>query len=253
MKLSKMNWLLAVGAVGLLASNVACGGGTEGTGMAGTSGAGTTGSGGSTGGTGGGQTPRVSYTFNTDKEGWGLSTYVDTNYTNLGAATDPDSGVSLDGGMIPTLEWNSTDGDPSPGSIKVSCTFTGFKQYVDPGINLMTDADLSGTHNYVRARIRLVSGTFPSGGVQFHISTGRSGPSSYVYGSAPFINSSSLALGTWITITLDTSTIPQPTDGRKFDPTMVVQIGVQFTTGDPYEGGVPAFGPAAFEIDTVQG
>src|SRR5262245_56236631 len=105
MKLFNKNWLLAAGAVGLLLTSVACGGGTESTGMAGYTGGGTTGSAGvSGGGTGGGQTPRVSFTFDSsgDKMGWALSTYVDTNYTNLGAATDPDSGVSLDGGMVPT-------------------------------------------------------------------------------------------------------------------------------------------------------
>jgi hypothetical protein len=37
-----------------------------------------------------------------------------------------------------------------------------------------------------------------------------------------------------------------------WDPSQVVNIGVQFTTGSPYEGGVPAFGQAVFEIDTVQ-
>jgi hypothetical protein len=37
-----------------------------------------------------------------------------------------------------------------------------------------------------------------------------------------------------------------------FDPTQIVQIGIQFTTGDPYEGGTLTFGQAVFEIDTVQ-
>ena len=52
-------------------------------------------------------------------------------------------------------------------------------------------------------------------------------------------------------LNLDTSTVA-PTDGRVFDPTQIVQIGIQFTTGDPYEGGTLTFGQAVFEIDTVQ-
>ena len=130
-------------------------------------------------------------------------------------------------------------------------TFTGFKQYIDPQVNLATPQDFSGTHRLVKARIRLVSGSFPSGGVQFHVSSGLTGANAYVYVSSMFINSTSLTAGSWIPITLDTSTVA-PTDGRTFDPTQIVQIGVQFTTGDPHEGGTVTFGQAVFEIDTVQ-
>ena len=131
-------------------------------------------------------------------------------------------------------------------------TFTGFKQYIDPQINLPTPQDFSGTHSIVRARIRLVSGTFPAGGIQFHVSSGTTGANAYVYVSAPFINSTSLTAGSWIT------GHPRHQHGRRrrtariFDPTQIVQIGIQFTTGDPYEGGTLTFGQAVFEIDTVQ-
>jgi hypothetical protein len=256
MKLLNTQWLVMAAMVGLLTSNVACGGDGEG-GKAGSSGGGTTGNAGTSGGgTGGGVAPRVSFTFDSsgDKQGWSLSTYVDTNYKNLGAATDPDSGVSLDGGMVPTFEW-ANEGDPAPGCMKLTTTFTGFKEYVDPQINLATPADLSlPSHNYIRARIRLASGTFPAGGIQFHASSGLQPPNNYVYVAAPFINASSLTLGTWITITLDTSAVEnKDVPPRPFDPTQVIQIGIQFTTGDPFEGGVPVFGQAVFEIDTIQG
>ena len=62
------------------------------------------GSGGGAGGSGGAVVPRYADTFDTDKEMWPLSDYVDANYKNLGAAAAPDSGVSLDGGMAPTLD-----------------------------------------------------------------------------------------------------------------------------------------------------
>ena len=105
----------------------------------------------------------------------------------------------------------------------------------------------------MKARIRLVSGTFPAGGIQFHVVERRSpAPNAYVYVSAPFINSTSLTPGTWITVNLDTSAVCPDGRPRVFDPTQIVQIGVQFTTGDPYEGGTPTFGQAVFEIDTVQ-
>jgi len=229
----------------VVSSNVGCGDSASTT----DGGGGSTGTG---GGGGGAVAPRFSNTFDADKQSWTLSDYVDANYFNWGATTNPDSGVGLDGGVAPTLEWSSTDGDPNPGSLQVTVTFTGFKQYIDPQINLPTPQDFSGAHGIVKARIRLKSGSFPAGGIQFHVSSGLTSPNAYVYVSAPFINSTSLtAGGPWITVNLDTSTVA-PTDGRVFDPTQIVQIGIQFTTGDPYEGGTLTFGQAVFEIDTVQ-
>jgi hypothetical protein len=250
MKLLKIRWLLLItivasGVAGVVGSNAGCGSSDNKN-----DGGGGTGGGGGGGGSDGGVALRFSNTFDTDKQGWTLSDYVDANYFNWGATTNPDTGVGLDGGVAPTLEWSSADGDPNPGSLKVTVTFTGFKQYVDPQVNISTPIDL--TNRTVKARIRLVSGTFPAGGIQFHISSGLTGANAYVYVAAPFINSTSLTTGNWITISLDTSTVT-PFDGRTFDPSQIVQVGVQFTTGDPYEGGVPTFGQAVFEIDTVQG
>lgn len=246
MKLSSIRWLLVASVIGagitaVVSSNVGCGdsGGTA--------------DAGGTGGGGGAVAPRYANTFDTDLQSWTLSDYVDANYFNWGATTNPDSGVGLDGGVAPTLEWSSTTGDPTPGSLKVTVTFTGFKQYIDPQVLLSPPQDFSGTHHLVKARIRLVSGTFPSGGVQFHVSSGSTGPNAYVYVSAPFINSTSLTLGKWLPITLDTNTVSnQDNPPRVFDATQIVQIGVQFTTGDPGEGGIPTFGQAVFEIDTVE-
>lgn len=248
MKLLKIRWLLlitivAAGFGGVVGSNVGCGGSDN------KSDAGGSGGGGGTGG-GGGVTLRYSNTFDTDKQGWTLSDYPDMMSFNWGATLNPDSGVGLDGGVAPTFAWNGTDGDPSPGCLKVTVTFTGFMQYVDPQVNVATPVDMTG--HPLKARVRLVSGSFPAGGIQFHASSGLTGANAYVYAAAPFINSTSLTVGTWITISLDPDTLSS-FDGRPFDPTQIVQIGVQFTTGSPFEGGVPTFGDAVFEIDTVQG
>lgn len=250
MKFFSLRWLVVAsligsGAAGIVSSNVGCGD-SDATGGGGT--------GGGAGGSGGAAVvPRYADTFDTDKEMWTLSTYVDANYKNLGAASDPDSGVSLDGGMVPTLEWSGACGDPSPGCLKLTVTFSGFKEYVDPQVNVATPVDfMSGGHNIVRARIRLVSGTFPTGGIQFHVSSGLTAPNAYVYVSAGFVNSSILVLGTWTQITLDTNAV-SPTDGRVFDPSQIVQLGIQFTTGDPFEGGTGTWGQAVFEIDTISG
>jgi hypothetical protein len=244
----KTQWLIAAAVLGIavggiVSSNAGCGSSSS------TTDSGAAGTGG--GGTGGTFTAKVSYTFDADKEGWTLSDYVDANYKNLGAAANPDSGVNLDGGMVPTLEWSSTDGNPNPGSLKLTVTFSDFKQYVDPQVLIGTPADLTG--RILKVKIRLVSGTFPSGGIQFHVSSGLTAPNNYVYVSAPFVNANTVtAGGPWITVNLDTSTVT-PTDGRVFDPSQIIQVGIQFTTGDPFEGGTLTFGEAVFEIDTVQG
>ena len=112
---------------------------------------------------------------------------------------------------------------------------------------------MTGGHNIVRARIRLASGTFPAGGIQFHLSRGLTAPNNYVYVSAPFVNASSLVVGTWTQITLDTSVVSHHRRPRVFDPSQIVQIGIQFTTGYPYAGDPPMFGQAVFEIDTISG
>jgi hypothetical protein len=209
MKLLRIRSLLLITGIGaafagVVSSNVSCGSDGEKTDGGGGSGGG--GGGGGSGGGAGAVAPRFSNTFDVDKQSWTLSDYVDANYFNWGATTAPDSGVSLDGGVAPTIEW-ANEGDPDPGSLKVTVTFTGFKQYIDPQINLPTPQDFSGTHKIVKARIRLVSGSFPAGGIQFHVSSGTQSPNAYVYVSAPFINSTSLTVGQWITINLDTSTV----------------------------------------------
>lgn len=251
MKFFSMRWLvlaslIGFGATGIVSSNVGCGD-SDATGNGG--------SGGGAGGSGGAVVPRYADTFDTDKEMWQLSDYVDANYKNLGAAAAPDSGVSLDGGMVPTLEWSGACGDPSPGCLKLTVTFSAFKEYVDPQVLIPTPVDfMTGGHNIVRARIRLASGTFPAGGIQFHLSSGLTAPNNYVYVSAPFVNASSLVVGAWTQITLDTSVVTNTENPpRVFDPSQIVQIGIQFTTGDPYAGDPPAFGQAVFEIDTISG
>src|SRR3982750_4361414 len=130
---------LAAGIAGAVSSNVGCGSSDDkADGSGGHAGSG--GAGGST------VPPRFSNTFDTDKQGWTLSDYVDANYFNWGATTAPDSGVGLDGGTAPTIEW-ANEGDPNPGSLQVTVSFTGFKQYIDPQVNLPTPQDFTGTHN----------------------------------------------------------------------------------------------------------
>jgi hypothetical protein len=160
---------------------------------------------------------KVEYTFDATLEGWGLSTYDDPSTTNLGA------GVG-DGGVPPTLAFQAAAGDPisGPGSLALTVRFSGLDQYVDaivtrpaPGV------DLSG--RTLHAMVRLVSGSFPNGGVQIHASTGPS----FVFGAGTFLPPVAMPTGVWVPLTLSLDAVTQP----GFDPSEVVQIGVQFLSG----------------------
>ena len=244
MKVSSIRWLFVVGVVGagfggITSSNVGCGsddGGKAGSG----------------GGGGGGVTPRLTYSFDTatssDSTSWKLNDYVDGNPAkNLGAYMNADAGLTL--ASPPSMVWSSTDseGSASSGSMKITVTFDAFGQFVDPVINLPAVVDLS--NRTLAMKIRLVSGTFSAGGVQFHFST----TSSYTYSGGTFVNAGDFTAGTWKVLSIDAS-IAQPANvGQPWDPTMVIQMGVQITAGTAFDGGTPPAGTLVFEIDTIKG
>ena len=182
-----------------------------------------------------GTVPDLVYSFDQGTEGWELNNFDDPSQVNL--AVHPPAG-----GTVPTLALNAADGNPDAGALQVTVGFTAFDQYVDANVNLAQPGiDLSG--KVLHARIRLVSGSFPQGALFFHAGTG----SSYAWGST-FFDASALSLGQWVTVDLDLGAVTS----AGYDPSHVVQIGVQFHSAFSGEGGtfVPA-GDAVFEIDTV--
>src|SRR5262249_14347914 len=68
------------------------------------------GGGGGSGGSGGGVALRFRNTFDTDKQGWTLSDYVDANYFNSGATPNPDTGGGLAGGGATAPDFTRSDG-----------------------------------------------------------------------------------------------------------------------------------------------
>jgi hypothetical protein len=132
--------------------------------------------------------------------------------------------------------------------MKITVSFTDWGQYVDPVINLPAVVDLS--NRTITMKIRLVSGTFSTGGVQFHFGTGQT----YVYSAGPWVNGTDLS-SSWKILPIDTSTAvaADPSQQANFDPSMVIQVGVQIGTGGATDGGVPMEGPLVLEIDTVKG
>lgn len=178
--------------------------------------------------------------------GYMLSDYPDTMSLNLAGNYSVDGGLDGggDGGASnrPTLEWDGTDGNPSPGALKVTVTYTDYRQYVDVVKQIAPALDL--TDRILRAQVKLVSSTptaFP-GGIQFHTSAG----ASYTY-----FGNAGLSFGpegTWQPILLDLGVA-----GAPFDASMIVQLGIQVYSGDPPVGVTSLAAPitVVFEIDTI--
>ena len=242
--------LLAAGA----ALSVGCSSSDGNADAGGTGGKGTgggTGIGGSTG-TGGAVTHVVVYNFDTTVEMWSLNTYADPNSRNLAGVYPTDGGidaapVTFDGGVIaaPTLTFDGTVGSPSPGSLKVTATFTDCGQYVDAAISGLSPLrNLTG--KTLHGKLQVTSGTF-SGGAQLHLSTGTNYDA---YTSIGFLLG---ANGTFGDASLPLTNPPaDPT--HPIDPTSVIQIGVQIFSGSACTTTMPypnAGMPVTFNIDTI--
>jgi hypothetical protein len=184
--------------------------------------------------------PDVNFTFDAGTQGWVPNDFPDTALTNLGAP----GAAAAAGTIAPTLTFTPTDGDPSPGALRLAVTFSALDQYVDaitnppqPGLNL--------TGQTLHARVRLASGSFPLGGVLFHAG---SGPS-FSFGSAPFFDPSTFPLGVWVPLDFNLAAVAGV---GGFDPSQIVQIGAMFFSGFSNNGSTfQPVGETVFEIDTV--
>jgi hypothetical protein len=219
------------------------GGSATGGGAGGAAGAGSGGSAGGGGGAKGGaggssntdggtqQYAAFAYTFDKNVQSWTLN-----NYNSGGNLLD------VDGGPVPTLTWDSSVGStgttPS-GSLKVDATYSNYSQYVQAVVNISPSVNASGKEVSVYVMLDAEDGgaTWP-GNVQVSANTAGNGYTQII--------KSITAAGQWMQITL-----PLTASGS-FDPTQLIQIGVEFTTYSKPEGGT--FGATqhrTFHIDTV--
>jgi hypothetical protein len=170
-------------------------------------------------------------TFDTESD-FGFNPYHDTLQTNLGNED------SLEGGVAPSLGFDSTAGSPTPGSLKVTVPFSGPNQYVDvQSLVFLVPQDWSGHSLHVRLKVD--EGSTFRGFAQLYVDTGVS----YV----PAHSSVNLAPGSqWQEIAMDLSH-PMTTDpSGRFNPKQVVVYGLQLNSGS---AGVNAT-PATFHIDS---
>jgi hypothetical protein len=156
--------------------------------------------------------------------------YHDTLQTNLGNQD------SLDGGAAPTLGFDSAEGSPTPGSLKVTVPFSGPNQYVDvQSLVFLVPQDWSG--HTLHARVKVDAGSTFRGFAQLYVDTGVS----YV----PADSNVNLAPGSqWQDIAIDLSH-PMTTDpSGRFNPKQVVLYGLQLNSGSA------SATPATFHLDS---
>jgi len=170
-------------------------------------------------------------TFDTESD-FGFNPYHDTLQTNLG---NPET---LDGGAAPSLAFDSTEGSPRPGSLKVTVPFSGPNQYVDvQSYVFAVPQDWSG--HTLHVRLKVDEGATFRGFAQLYVDTGVS----YV----PADSSVDVAPGShWQDIAMDLSH-PMTTDPTgRFNPKQVVLYGLQLNSGSAATGATPA----TFHVDS---
>jgi hypothetical protein len=186
----------------------------------------------------------INYTFDHGTEGWVLNKREGTSATNLGLGVP-------DGASPPSVSFSETDGEPSPGSLRLTVTFTAPWQLAAAGVAFGQARDLSG--KTLHALVRLVSGT-PAGvwAGLYACGTGRCVDEA--------VDAGNLAEGAWAPLALDlgaadinfVGTLPGP----PISPS-IVELGIEVYTTTSADGGTPdggAFsgaGELVFEIDTV--
>lgn len=229
-------------AIGLVAGG--CGSSSNGGGSGGGGGS-ATGSGGRDGGTAGsagqpdagadtvgtGSDVAVStldFPFLADADGFALDTfstpgpYTNGNPQNLGGA--------LDAAVAPTAAFDGSVGMPAPGSLAITAMFSDFNQTVNVRRLYAATATISLAGKILTAQVRLDPGSTFTGSVHLVALSTPSPPAAapgYYFAQG---NSSLLTDNNWHTLTFDLSVPEFAAAG--FDPTNIVQVGVQLASGD---------------------
>lgn len=190
----------------------------------------TTASAGTSGSSAGGSaaTAMPVYTFDTDTQGFKIQD------SSGATGVDPVPKADI------MLGFNADDGNPDPGALQLDIPYSAASQYVSTGVNIDPPGiDLTG--KTIKAMVKIVSGygsaedimTAP-GNAKLYIKTG----ADYVYASASVANIT--AIGTWTAIDFITKFPDYNADKDAYDPTQVLEIGIQFDTNSASTTAEPA-------------
>ncbi len=185
---------------------------SDGSGATGGSGAG--GSGGS-GGTS--STPPVAqFNFDADEEGWAV---LEGDGASMPASLQTDT----------TVEFSDAEGNPAPGSLKVTVPFTGAEEQVSIALNVPDGETWDYTGKKLSFKVMLESGltedTMNPGGVR---AFAKGGPD-WTWAAGTWNNAGAEEIGKWLTPTIDFTNPSESNEG--YLSTDVRQIGIQINTG----------------------
>src|SRR6185437_4100009 len=137
--------------------------------------------------------------------------------------THPDAGV-------PTVTFDSTVGNPSPGSIEVMLPFNAYNQQYSIQSDVAPTADLSGKTIHAKVMLDKVDGgpaSVPGNYVQLFVQS-----AGFDFANGPGGN---LTAGSWTDLSLTVSSPSFMVTG--YDPTKIIQVGIQVGTGAMPDGG----------------
>jgi hypothetical protein len=174
-------------------------------------------------------------TFDTDVEQFtfDVAPYAGTTLTSL---SDPASGTT----PPPTLSYDGTDGDPTPGSLEIFAPFSGANQYLGSFHFFGCAALRDWTGKILHARIKILNGTFAEAALLYVGTNTACTKFAGGYGAYTGLAPTSC----WQELTLDLGT--PTTQAAGYDPTSVFNFGVQFYTGSTGAGA----GPVTFLVDS---
>jgi hypothetical protein len=144
-----------------------------------------------------------------------------------------------------SVDYDSDNGNPCPGSLMVEIPFTAAQQGVELDVMKSPAIDLSG--KIVTAMVQLNSGMVSSGlasrpgGAQIVLKSG----SDYVYASSGWTN---VTNNEWVPLTLDCNAVASGVPG--FDCASVVQVGISIGNNEVLPDG-SSWKTAIVHIDSV--
>jgi hypothetical protein len=138
-------------------------------------------------------------------------------------------GAVPDGGAAPTLTFDSALGDPNPGSIAVTLPFTTYGQVYGVESNVKPTTNLSGKTIHAKIMLDGAAAAFTQLGYVdlFAQSNG------YIYGRG---TTTGLTAGVWTDLSMTVSAPAAMNTG--YDPTQIIQVGVEIGVGAMPDGGV---------------
>ena len=172
-------------------------------------------------------------TFDQDVEGFVLDQEPGGAVANLAA---PDGGATTP----PTLGWDGIDGNPSPGSLQIVASFSGATQYLGAFHFFGCSAPQDWSDRTLHARIELAGGDFSPIALVYVATSTTCSTYDFAYGAFARLNRTSC----WQELSLDLVGPASRTAG--YDPTSVVDFGIQFYSGT----GSVAAGTATLVVDS---